>query len=620
MLAGAMEESKSHDLPYHCFQVVYLAIATLLPFVWFRHQLDPAGLPRVWVIQLSLLPAMVHYCYRQGWRALPPKVLRYLGYFTALAGLSFIWSRDYRSALYQFAWLLTFVQLYLLGAYLGRCQIFRRFWLWAAILGGALIAMLGCIQTYQAEVPPFVQIYPPSATFLNKNIAAQYLMAILPLSIFLMISEKSVKLGWLWSVLSGLILFYHVMASSRTAWVASLITMLAVSIYAMCCTAFRQALRELPRRIVLARILLCLMVMGLIIPGREHRGIGSRLDMEQELYSLARFGDLGEGQINTAKVRIAMYVNALIMILEHPVAGVGLDNFQTHYPRYHNRLMETPTYRITTLPAKLHNDLLQIVVELGLVGAAFFGLFLCYHFKAAHEAVERAQTAQEVLIRVGILTGFFGLVVLSLGTFPMRMPVSAFWFWMGGGILVSQTETTRTPELRDLKWGIATLIPNLVLLYVYLRAVLSGGLLYAGSVYYARQQPVLAFAYTYHAHQTFPAGWQAQDQLLTLATNDQQNRTRALQIAQDFLIRSPYHPNGHYRLALILKATGQAKAALNALAQAVKYGEPDAETAYLEGMLRLGLGQEQAAREAFQQALHYQPDHQPSQEALAALP
>lgn len=77
--------------------------------------------------------------------------------------------------------------------------------------------------------------------------------------------------------------------------------------------------------------------------------------------------------------RIAIYRNTLNMIKEHPVRGVGANNFMESY-RYYK---EVPEYRniVTSDYIYAHNNFLHLAGELGLAGLAVFIWFLTALFR-----------------------------------------------------------------------------------------------------------------------------------------------------------------------------------------------------------------------------------------------
>jgi len=73
--------------------------------------------------------------------------------------------------------------------------------------------------------------------------------------------------------------------------------------------------------------------------------------------------------------RIAVYLNSLNMIKDHPIIGLGANTFMKNYKKY----KESPEYRnIVTLDYMYaHNNFLHMAAEIGLVGFGIF-IFLLY--------------------------------------------------------------------------------------------------------------------------------------------------------------------------------------------------------------------------------------------------
>jgi len=77
------------------------------------------------------------------------------------------------------------------------------------------------------------------------------------------------------------------------------------------------------------------------------------------------------------------------------------------------------------------------------------------------------------------------------------------------------------------------------------------------------------------------------------------------------LKRNPFHPNGHYRMALIYFAEKRFDEAHNALSVAAEYSGPSWEIQYLLSLTHLKMGQTEAAVQAFANAQRLRPDLTP---------
>ncbi|HTO12186.1 MAG TPA: O-antigen ligase family protein, partial [Candidatus Binatia bacterium] len=179
-------------------------------------------------------------------------------------------------------------------------------------------------------------------------------------------------------------------------------------------------------------------------------------------------GRLSDTPGHTAS-RLQQYVASLPMLAEFPVLGVGLgryvDVYMRHQPAAH-------------LPAKVfypyaHNDLLQLVIELGLVGSVlciFLGWRLVGDLVGAHllgrgacpvdggEGEEaRRNDPYSLGVAVGALAGLAGLLAHSTLDFAARVPAVGFVAVTLLGLATVALHTRLAPGHEQLLSGVATL-------------------------------------------------------------------------------------------------------------------------------------------------------------------
>jgi tetratricopeptide (TPR) repeat protein len=145
---------------------------------------------------------------------------------------------------------------------------------------------------------------------------------------------------------------------------------------------------------------------------------------------LARLSATSEG----TAYRLAQYVASLPLLREFPVLGVGLGAYRDVYFR-HQPVEHQPA--LIYFPYA-HNDLLQLAIELGPVGALlclFFGWRLARDLVGAHllgrgacpvdggEGAEAARSDRySVGVAIGALAGVAGLIAHSALDFSARIP------------------------------------------------------------------------------------------------------------------------------------------------------------------------------------------------------
>jgi hypothetical protein len=137
---------------------------------------------------------------------------------------------------------------------------------------------------------------------------------------------------------------------------------------------------------------------------------------------LAELASLGMADGNVAS-RWGHWVVAASAWLSSPVWGVGLGTFAADAPRW--LLAAHPTGLSETMSAtqflELHNEPLQGLLELGLVGVAVLALAAWRWERGLHGAVELP-----LAWRMGLVAGVLGLGVSSLAGFPAHVPLTAW--------------------------------------------------------------------------------------------------------------------------------------------------------------------------------------------------
>lgn len=109
---------------------------------------------------------------------------------------------------------------------------------------------------------------------------------------------------------------------------------------------------------------------------------------------------------------------------DHPVVGVGLDNFRVHAPRYTRQSGELTFVKfIVETPHVVHNVYLELLVEAGAIGLAMFVLLIGASLRAARRAARGFDSigANELAslsraIFVALLAGLTASFFLSNGT------------------------------------------------------------------------------------------------------------------------------------------------------------------------------------------------------------
>jgi len=143
------------------------------------------------------------------------------------------------------------------------------------------------------------------------------------------------------------------------------------------------------------------------------------------------------------KSRFTLMQGAIAMIEDHPLLGVGLNNYTLAGLRYYPEQVQ----EWGPGAAEVHNIFLLIAAEVGLVGAAAFLWSLVAFFKHGLEFVRRASMGLPWLIGSAILVGSSAALLHNQADYALManpQVASLFWFMVGWLVAISGNAGDRT--------------------------------------------------------------------------------------------------------------------------------------------------------------------------------
>jgi O-antigen ligase len=153
--------------------------------------------------------------------------------------------------------------------------------------------------------------------------------------------------------------------------------------------------------------------------------IAASLDMPIERLNL-----LGESSI----VRLKTWRSALAMVRDHPLLGIGLDQFLLHYPDYIAASLQQTNEQYTSHP---HNLLLDVWLSMGIPGVLAFGWLLVRFFRN----VWRRWREDRNWLAAGLAAAMGAGLVHGLVDNFYFVPDLALAFWvLVGGVCVSNCD------------------------------------------------------------------------------------------------------------------------------------------------------------------------------------
>lgn len=249
----------------------------------------------------------------------------------------------------------------------------------------------------------------------DPNFYAQILVVLIPLAINRMVSEKSILLKLLAGYGVFIISLSILYTFSRGGVIALLAALIALAFY------------RPPRLWVIGVMVAVVWVAGLLMPSTFIDRMATVTDVltgEQDPRSEVSF-----------RGRSSEMLSAWYMFLDHPLLGVGANNYPVNYQTYARKLGldNRATLR------EPHNLFIQIAAETGILGLLVFGFILYYIFRCIHltrkgfAKIGDRDTFDLIGAFSAALIGYLAAAMFIHGAYPRY-----FWLLAGIGMALPQ--------------------------------------------------------------------------------------------------------------------------------------------------------------------------------------
>lgn len=456
-------------------------------------------------------------------------------------------------------------------------------------IAGTVVSLVGIAQQWGVEIPALFQAAPPSSTFGNKNMAAQYILFVLPLAYYFLLSSSEPVEEWLYSSMAALITTYLIYTGTRAAWGGALVAVLVLWFCLRAKGFSPQELVSLSQRkwAFLVGTTAFVLAMNILppyfVPGWNLAGSPSALTR------LAAMTDLEQDP--SAQTRVAIWANSLAIFKDHPLLGAGKGSFQFIYPLYNRRWIKDTSFSVEKKAAEAHNDYVQLLAEVGFLGtlALLWILVLL--------AVRWWRALKEKFDPMILPAGFALTAILleAFWDFPMELSVAFSFFWIYAGLcwVLSQGDTLRPGGTLPRRPAFA------IIAFLVLCATVASILTFLNvraEFYYSR-----ALAGNYRV--------QTIEERLNLTGKD-------LKLAVQTY---PYDYRYHFWLAIAALRTGRGPEALQANLRALSLNPYDINTLHNLGVIYTAIGNIPKAIQAFETAIRVWPDHINARNKLGQL-
>lgn len=376
----------------------------------------------LWTIELLLTKEPRIGLTRLAWPA--------LGLFAA-AALSLINVESLLISLESFVGLIYFGLLGLMVANTVQSERDLKILLGALVLAAALGGLYGLLQYYGwlPGVPGFsTGSLTMISTFGNPNYLAGFLAHLFVPSCWLFLSARSLWARLALLPLLVLITAALVAASSAGAWGAAILSGL-VFLVGILIFRLGAALRG-QRRWTLALVFILGMTIWLQAPPGPLNALltkAATLETSNPVEQIAQWVQR-VWEENSGWIRAWNWWIGYEMLRAHPYIGVGLGDYKLEFLEYKARFEETPRgeqfnfYMPRAIQA--HNDYVQLVAELGIVGIIAIGFFFGMLFAGAWGFLKAPVESERRLGVLALSAGGVALMVDALFSFPLHLPAS----------------------------------------------------------------------------------------------------------------------------------------------------------------------------------------------------
>ncbi|MBC8402082.1 MAG: tetratricopeptide repeat protein [Candidatus Marinimicrobia bacterium] len=437
---------------------------------------------------------------------------------------------------------------------------------WALV--GAIAAVIGIGQYLGLGFYWIPSVANPSSTFANKNLAAMYIILTIPVGLFLFIMSRKIINQILWGFVNIQLIVYLIYTRTMGAWVgfsgAIVVTFIILLLIRKHRTQqFSEIKRILVRKEKLFIALACVVVivsMSLLkpnikVPSNVSTGI---------IYEIS---SLLEGGGSSMEARLGFWRASLDIFIDNLnwLTGVGLNNYQFHYPAY----AQGHLISFTRIVGRPHNDFLWILIETGIIG---FGIYIWLLLTAAYMVLiilKNTTDAKIVLLTVFLTTSLLAILGHAMFSFPKERIAISMLFWMILAFLTYiykllpsiASRNSLNPvhfnyigsEKLTFRLGVSTLIGFAIISTVSVelgrRHLVSDHHFKQAYFYFEREVYPGAIQELNRAEEFWFNSWKT-SYLLGLAYLRSQNHPRAVNAFKRCLTYSPYFFNAHYNLGV----------------------------------------------------------------------
>jgi len=293
------------------------------------------------------------------------------------------------------------------------------------IFFGLIISLFGIIQKYAYSGKVYWFDPPNSAPtpfgpFVNRNNFAGYINMVIPLALGYSLIDMPMSKRIIYGFCAGIMSSALFLSLSR----GGILVYILVSLFILICSRYKTSLKN--RRKFLSAWVFTL--LGLLIFLGDVRAVWQRLS---GLFGKGAFTFLGHGY---------SWLDTLRIWQDFPLFGTGLGTFGNISSMYKS----TPE---CTLFIYAHNDYLQLLSEVGLLGFLVLSIFFILYFKSVLKMWVERHDPYAICLSLGGIASIFAMLVYSFLDFNLHIPANALLFFIIMGLIYRLVHTRFTDAI-----------------------------------------------------------------------------------------------------------------------------------------------------------------------------
>lgn len=404
-------------------------VCLTLPLLYWPPLFDASSLPREMIIAVCAGIGLILFCldsiYKLSTITWNPVHLLIIG-LGIWAVLSFFWSVDKGSSLLgitQFLSLLTFA---LLASRLSTQHIFE-YILPLTLISASIAGLIGILQHFGVNPLLLRQQPPPASTFVNINYAANYFDLITPVALATLLLQPRTNKpqAILATIAFTLSLGFIVISRSRGSLLGLLVAVIAFYVVIRGIPDLKIQLKR-AARIHFWSLILSLSIVIALAFTKTH--IGPSAEKFNALLTLS--------PDTSIHLRLLFYQNALAGFRDRLWTGVGYGAFIMGFAPYIDAVHPITIVNQNNIIQYLHSDPLQMFFELGIPGGLVSIIIYLFIVTMSYKIIKSSSKTSHRFLGLGLMLALLASGAHAWVDFPLRLPTSAFFFWLWSGIVM----------------------------------------------------------------------------------------------------------------------------------------------------------------------------------------